>query len=105
LRACAYDRSLTLVGGPNISSGELVPPLHTETLKQIEPRLPQRALPCIYHNAGQVDAAAAGTAKSRAIVQELGGRIALAEQLAALDAEIALGAGRVREAISWPSVP
>ncbi len=50
--------------------------------------------------AGQVDAAASYAAKSRAILRELGGRIVLADQLAALDAEIAYGAGRVREAIA-----
>jgi DNA-binding SARP family transcriptional activator len=49
--------------------------------------------------AGQYDAAAAYAAKATAILQELGGRLVMADQLAALDAEIACGAGRVREAI------
>jgi tetratricopeptide (TPR) repeat protein len=50
--------------------------------------------------AGQIDAAAAYAARSRAILQDLGGRLVLVDQLAALDAEIALGAGRVRESIA-----
>jgi adenylate cyclase len=50
--------------------------------------------------AGQFDAAAAHASRSRAILQELGGRLVLAHELAALDAEIALGAARVREALS-----
>jgi len=50
--------------------------------------------------AGQYDAALAYAAKAKAIMQALGGRLVMADQLAALDAEIALGAGRAQEAVA-----
>jgi tetratricopeptide (TPR) repeat protein len=51
-------------------------------------------------HAGQFDAAADCAVRSRAILEELGGQLVLASDLAALDAEIAFGAGRMREALS-----
>jgi tetratricopeptide (TPR) repeat protein len=50
--------------------------------------------------ARQYDAAAAYVAKAQAMAQELGKRLIHADALAAVDAEIALGAGRVQEAIT-----
>ena len=48
----------------------------------------------------QYDAAAAYAAKAETIKRDLGGQLVMADQLAALDAEITLGEGRLRDAIA-----
>jgi tetratricopeptide (TPR) repeat protein len=50
--------------------------------------------------AGQYKAAAACAAKAQAVMQELGGCLLISDWLAAANAEIALGAGRVQETIA-----
>jgi tetratricopeptide (TPR) repeat protein len=50
--------------------------------------------------AGQYAVAAACAAKAQAVAQELGGRLSTADLRAAIDAEIALGAGRMQEALA-----
>jgi tetratricopeptide (TPR) repeat protein len=50
--------------------------------------------------AGKLETAASYAAKAHLILREQGGRLVLASELAALDAEIALCSGRVREAVA-----
>jgi tetratricopeptide (TPR) repeat protein len=50
--------------------------------------------------AGDFEAAAASMARSQAVLEELGGQVIGADWIAAINAEIALGMGRVEEALS-----
>jgi len=49
--------------------------------------------------AGQFEAAGASMARSQAVAQELGGRLVFEDRFLAASAEIALGAGRIQEAL------
>ena len=49
--------------------------------------------------AGDFEAAADSMARSQAVIQELGGQVIAADWIAAINAEIALGIGRVEEAL------